>query len=135
ARYGVVGATVALVAISAIYLIVSHSLTDTALEWSQTARVALVFALLFVVGLLLGVFLPTGMDAVVAVTDAAGTDRDRNVAWCWAVNGFFSVLGSSLTPVVSMTFGFDTALVAGLVLYVVATTVLVTRSSSTTRPA
>lgn len=85
---------------------------------------ALVFGLLFPVGLLLGVFLPTGMDAVVRATDTSGSDRDRSVAWCWAVNGFFSVLGSSLTTVISMEFGFNRALISGLMLYVVATAMM-----------
>ena len=34
------------------------------------------------------------------------------------------MLGASLTTVVSMTYGFDRAVLAGLVLYVVATSVL-----------
>jgi len=76
--------------------------------------------LLFPVGLLLGVFLPTGIDAAL---DAAGPDeavRGRLVAWCWAVNGFFSVLGSSVTTILSMSLGFNKAVVAGLGLYVIA---------------
>ena len=36
------------------------------------------------------------------------------------MNGFFSVLGASLTTVLSMALGFDRALQIGLVLYVVA---------------
>ena len=84
----------------------------------------MVFALLFPIGLLLGMFLPTGMDAVVLTADRAGADQGRLVAWCWAVNGFFSVLGASLTTVVSMAFGFDRAVLAGLVLYVVAASVV-----------
>ena len=47
-------------------------------------------------------------------------DRGRVVAWCWAVNGFFSVLGATLTTITSMAFGFNRALQFGLVLYVVA---------------
>jgi hypothetical protein len=39
----------------------------------------------------------------------------------WAVNGFFSVLGSSLTTMLSMSFGFDRTVVIGLVRYIVAT--------------
>ncbi len=42
------------------------------------------------------------------------------MAWCWAVNGFFSVIGSSVTTVASMTFGFDRTVMFGLALYLVA---------------
>ena len=70
------------------------------------------------VGLVLGAFLPTGVDAATSLADDA--TRGRLVAWCWAVNGFFSVIGSSLTTIVSMTVGFDLTLLLGLALYVVA---------------
>ncbi|MDQ3737839.1 MAG: hypothetical protein M3337_01555 [Actinomycetota bacterium] len=123
-RWALPAVTAVLIVLAVIYIAVSDPLTEAALSWSQGMRIALVFALLFPIGLLLGVFLPTGMDAVVRATDTSGSDRDRSVAWCWAVNGFFSVLGSSLTTVISMEFGFNRALVSGLVLYVVATAVM-----------
>jgi hypothetical protein len=117
--------TAVLIVLAATYMVSSEAVTEAALSWSQAARIVLVFLLLFPIGLLLGVFLPTGMDAVVAAaSDASGSDQGRLVAWCWAVNGFFSVLGASLTTVVSLAYGFDRAVLAGLVLYVVATTVL-----------
>ncbi len=115
--------TTVLVVLSLVYMAVSEPLTEAALSWPQWGRIALVFALLFPVGLLLGVFLPTGIDAAL---DAAGADegvRGRLVAWCWAVNGFFSVIGSSATTILSMAVGFNRALLAGLGLYVVATLV------------
>jgi hypothetical protein len=46
------------------------------------------------------------------------------VAWAWAVNGFCSVIGSVLTTILSMTFGFRAVLVLGLLAYVVALTAL-----------
>jgi fucose permease len=52
------------------------------------------------------------------------------VAWCWAVNGFFSVIGSTATTMLSMTFGFDRTMLIGLVLYAVATAVMVTGRTS-----
>ena len=123
--------TGALAAVAVAYLLVAAPITDTALSWPQWARIALVIALLFPVGLLLGMFLPTGMAAVAEASADPGQDRGRLVAWSWAVNGFFSVLGASLTTVVSMAFGFDRAVLAGLVLYLVATAVL---STTTPRP-
>lgn len=116
--------TAGLIVLAAVYMMTSEATTDAALSWPQWARITLVLLLLFPIGLLLGVFLPAGMDAVVAASDAGGGDRDRLVAWSWAVNGFFSVLGASVTTVISMTYGFDRAVLAGLVLYVVATSLL-----------
>jgi spermidine synthase len=123
-RGGLPAVTALLIVIAAVYLLVAAPVTDAALAWPQWARIALVIVLLFPVGLLLGMYLPTGMEAVAAATSHPGQDRGRLVAWSWAVNGFFSVLGASLTTLISMSFGFNRAVLAGLVLYVVATTVL-----------
>jgi hypothetical protein len=121
--------TASLVVLAGTYVAISDPLTETALAWPQWARIAVVFVLLFPVGLLLGVFLPTGMDAAVEAAEDAQDDdeRGRLVAWCWAVNAFFSVLGASLTTIISMTYGFDRTVLAGLVLYVMAAVVLLPR--------
>ena len=45
---------------------------------------------------------------------------DEYVAWSWAVNGFFSVIGSVLTTILAMTFGFRLVQLFALVVYGVA---------------
>ena len=90
--------------------------------------------LLLPIGLLLGVFLPTGMTAVVGLVRER-VDEGRLVAWCWAVNGFFSVLGATLTTILSMALGFDRTILVGLALYVVAAFVLPSRDSAVDEPA
>ena len=117
---GLPGTAAGLVVLSVIYMTISESVTETALAWDQWARIIVVVAMLFPIGLLLGVFLPTGIDAAV---EASGNDeavRGRLVAWCWAVNGFFSVIGSSVTTILSMAVGFNRALITGLGMYVAA---------------
>ena len=57
------------------------------------------------------------------------------MAWCWAVNGFFSVMGSSVTTISSMTFGFDRTVLIGVVLYWIAIAVLADLSRQETVPA
>ncbi len=109
-----------LVVLSLLYISVVDSITDTALAWPQWARIVVVVALLFPVGLLLGVFLPTGIDAAVEASGSDEAVRGRLVAWCWAVNGFFSVIGSSVTTILSMAVGFNQALLTGLGMYVAA---------------
>lgn len=114
-----------LTAIVGLYLLITDSVTETALAWSSTARILTAFALLFPVGLVLGAFLPAGIDAARRISGARpGSDEGRLVAWCWAVNGFFSVMGSSVTTISSMTFGFDRTVVIGVVLYWIAIAVL-----------
>ena len=111
---------VALVSVAVIEMAVSTPLVDAALALGTGSRIAVVMALLAPIGIILGSFLPAGIDRAVAATNGDPAAEGRLVAWCWAVNGFFSVLGSSVTTIVSMEAGFDAALVAGLALYVVA---------------
>lgn len=114
-----------LTAIVGLYLLISDSVTETALAWPSAARIATAFALLFPVGIVLGAFLPAGIDAARRIAGARPeADEGRLIAWCWAVNGFFSVMGSSVTTISSMTFGFDRTVVIGVVLYWVAISVL-----------
>ena len=117
-RWGLVAATIALCVISVVYLSISQPLTDTALAWAQWARIMLVAVLMFPVGLVLGVFLPAGVERATAAAATAETDEGRLIAWCWAVNGFFSVLGSSIATISTMEIGFNRTVVVGLVCYV-----------------
>ncbi len=132
---GLPAAVAALLAVTLLYLSISDPVTDLALAWSEPLRILLVVAMLFPVGMALGVFLPAGIDQAIGLTESASDgDRDRFVAWCWAVNGFFSVIGSSVTTVASMTFGFDRTVTIGLVLYGVALgALLVGRSAPAAR--
>ncbi len=116
----------ALWAITFVYLLVSDSVTDTVLAWAEPARIAVAVIMLMPVGLLLGMFLPTGIDRAREMAGAANSDTGRLIAWCWAVNGFFSVIGSTATTMLSMTFGFDRTVIIGLVLYAIAAIVMTT---------
>ena len=65
---------------------------------------------------------------------ALGPHREEYVAWGWAVNGFFSVLGSTLTTVLSMSYGFRTVLLLGLLAYAFAAALLAERVSRSSPP-
>jgi hypothetical protein len=60
--------------------------------------------------------MPVGLRAVSGMTD----HPQEYVAWGWAVNGFASVIGSVLTTVLAMTYGFDTVLTIAVVVYLCA---------------
>jgi spermidine synthase len=81
-------------------------------------RVGAAVAVLAPLGLALGAFLPLGIRRVAAA--CAAERRGEYVAWCWAVNGFASVLGSLLVTIGSMSFGFRAVLVTALALYLLA---------------
>jgi len=48
--------------------------------------------------------------------------HEQFVAWCWAVNGFCSVVASVLATILAMTTGFNTVILAGLVCYLIGVT-------------
>ena len=49
-----------------------------------------------------------------------GEHGEQYVAWAWAVNGFFSVIGSVLTTILAMELGFSRVQLLALAVYVVA---------------
>jgi len=113
-------AGVALALLTAVYLIGIGPLTEALLPSPLAVRVAATLVLLAPLGVLLGLFMPLGLRVVAGL----GAEGPTYVAWAWAVNGFCSVIGSVLTTILSMTFGFRAVLVLGLLAYVVALTAL-----------
>ena len=48
-----------------------------------------------------------------------GVLREAFVAWCWAVNGFFSVTSSVLATLLSITLGFQAVMYVALAIYAI----------------
>jgi len=84
--------------------------------------VRIVFAVLVLapLGLCLGAFMPLGLITVSRLS----VHRGEYVAWGWALNGVFSVIGSILATILSMSYGFRTVLLIAAVVYVLAAGVL-----------
>jgi hypothetical protein len=81
-------------------------------------RIGFALSILAPLGLCLGAFMPVGLAAVVR---AAGSEqRQEYAAWAWAVNGFFSVIGSMLVTILAMAHGFRTVLLLATGLYLLA---------------
>jgi hypothetical protein len=76
-----------------------------------------VCAVLFIapLGLCLGSLMPIGINAVAELTP----HRQQMVAWCWAVNGFFSVVASILSTMLAMAYGFRIVVLCGTLIYAV----------------
>jgi hypothetical protein len=83
-------------------------------------RIALAVMMLAPLGLGLGAFMPLGLATVSRLTEY----RAEYVAWGWAVNGVFSVIGSLLATILSMTYGFRAVLLLAATLYLLAGAVL-----------
>ncbi len=85
---------------------------------SATWRILIAGGLLAPLGFLMGTPFPTGLRIAAAETKSL-------VSWAWAVNGGASVFGSTLSMVISMTYGFVISSLVGLVAYAIALTLLV----------
>jgi hypothetical protein len=110
----------AIVALGLVYLFLLPVITDALLTTPLTVRVVVAFLVLAPLGVALGLFMPLGLGAVAALTDHG----EEYVAWGWAVNGFASVIGSVLTTIIAMIFGFNVVLALAVGLYLVALTTL-----------
>ena len=78
-------------------------------------RIAAAVALLAPLGLVLGAFLPLGITSVARLSPHAG----EYVAWSWAVNGVFSVMGSMLATILSMSYGFRAVMLLAVGIYAI----------------
>jgi hypothetical protein len=70
------------------------------------------------IGLVLGVFFPTG----IRMTEALDA---RLVPWAWAVNGCTTVIGTILAVVLAMTFDFTFVAACAIGIYVLGTVAFV----------
>ena len=105
-----------LVAITLFYELGLDNLTESLLDESLAVRVIVSLAVLAPLGLCLGMFMPLGLSLVGKLSVHA----DEFIAWSWAVNGFFSVIGSVLTTILSMSYGFSTVQYLALAVYAIA---------------
>ena len=84
------------------------------------ARIVVASVCMAPVGLCLGAFMPIGIATISALTP----HKQEFIAWAWAINGFFSVVASVLSTILSMTLGFHWVFVIALLIYVVGVTAL-----------
>jgi hypothetical protein len=112
-----VGAIIALALLAGFAL---PALTDALLGAPLTVRILVTVIILAPLGICLGTFMPVGLRAVSGLSDHA----EEYVAWSWAVNGFASVIGSVLTTLLAMSFGFTVVLAIAVATYGVALTAL-----------
>jgi hypothetical protein len=90
---------------------------DVTLGMGQWARMAFAGALLFPLGICLGMPFPIGITALQRSVPYL-------IPWAWGVNGFMTVVGSLVAAVSSMSLGFDRTLLLAAGTYLVAMLVL-----------
>ncbi len=104
---------VALLAIVALgYLILLPPIFNHFLGAPQETRIAISLLLLLPLGLLLGMFFPTGIKIL-------SDDHSRFVPWAWGINGCASVIGTVLSIIIAMTYGFRAVTILAVIIYIV----------------
>jgi hypothetical protein len=73
--------------------------------------------------------MPLGLRFVAGTTP----HREAFVAWCWAVNGFFSVTSSVVAALLSIAFGFRVVMFVALGIYLVGVLALQAMAATATR--
>ncbi len=94
--------------------------TPALLATPLVVRIAVALAVTAPLGFTLGAFLPLGVGCIARRVAAPAP----MVAWAWATNGFFSVIGSVATTMLAMAFGFRVVFVVAGLTYVVACGIL-----------
>ena len=115
-RRAMSGLAVILITLVVFYELALDPIVDVAVGEPLALRIGITIALLAPLGLCLGCFMPLGLGAISTLTEE---HSDEYVAWCWAVNGFFSVVASVLATVLSMTIGFGQVMFVGLAIYLI----------------
>ena len=106
-----------LAALTLFYELALPSILDgPLLSTGLSVRIGFAVVVLAPLGVCLGMFMPFGLDRVASLT----VHSEEYVAWAWAVNGFFAVIGSVLTTILSMAVGFRAVQYAALAIYAVA---------------
>lgn len=96
-----------------LFAISFDAIADATSAFSMTGRALCVAALLWPLGTLLGVPLPSALARV----HARHADR---IPWLWGINSAASVLGSIAATIVSMSVGIPASLAVGIAFYVAA---------------
>jgi hypothetical protein len=103
----------ALVTWVAIWLFVTPHAVAALVGYPLFVRALAAVALTAPFGLCLGGFLPIGIRAITGVAGQA----PGAVAWAWAINAFFSVIGSILSAILAMMVGFKFLIIGAPVIY------------------
>lgn len=90
-------------------------LIDAVVGASLAMRVAFAVAVIAPLGLVLGSFMPLGLETVARLS----IHSRAYVAWGWALNGFFSVITSIASTILAMSFGFGVVLALAMLAYIV----------------
>ena len=83
------------------------------LKSGEMVRILVAIVLIFPLGFFLGMPFPLGILAVEKQPTGA-------IAWAWAMNGLFTVIGGMLSVLLSIFYGFKVTLLVAMLIYCLA---------------
>ena len=102
------------ITLSTLFLVFSQQvLFDILLQYTTPVRIVSAIVMIFPLAFFLGMPFPLGILAV--QYKPTGT-----VAWAWAFNGLFTVVGGIFCAIFSVYFGFRATMIVGVIAYLVA---------------
>ena len=110
---GIATASLAITATVVAYTFIIPPLFNQLLGLPLAIRLAAMIIVLIPLGFLMGFPFPLGIRAL------KEANLENFIPWMWGINGVGSVLGSVLTIVIAVVFGFTQALLTGAGCYLV----------------
>ena len=107
------------VALMLLYTRALPVVTGTALGLPLTLRILVAVGMLAPLAFCMGMPFPTGLRLLTS-------EHQRFVPWAWGANGVASVLGSVLSILLSMSYGFSAVLYVAIVIYAIAALTILT---------
>ena len=96
-----------------VYIVILPPIFSALLYLPDTARLLISVFLIAPLALVMGMPFPTGLRQL-------GVNAPTMVPWAWGMNGVFSVVGSTLTIIVSMSTSFTIAMICATLFYSIA---------------
>ena len=101
------------IAIGFLYVAALSTIIDSIISEEFVFKAIISVGLLFPIGFLMGMPLPTVMRLVKSYSPI-------HVPWMWAINGAFSVLGAVLSVIIGIVYGASYAMILGVIIYGIA---------------
>ncbi|MCP3931668.1 MAG: hypothetical protein GY705_21510 [Bacteroidetes bacterium] len=100
--------------VTSIALLLSHQwFFEIFLQSTEIVRIIVAILLIFPLGFFLGMPFPLGIMVI-------AKQRQGAVAWAWAMNGLFTVIGGIASVLLSLKYGFKVTIITAILIYIIA---------------
>jgi len=116
-KHNIRSAIFLIVCVILLYIIFFNPIMAKMLQSNLISKIVLVAILVAIPSFFMGMLFPLGIK----ITEKLSKDL---IPWMWGINGLASTLGGVLSMIISLLFGFNTALITGAVFYALAAIII-----------